>query len=328
VTARSRSRPFGDRVGPIAALATVLDRPSAPAAAPAPRRALTAEVAHDPGRVLRDYVLAPYPPRAEVADGLAAHNLLYESFAVAEVEAVGVAVVERLRAQLGPGNLVWGIKHADGALTWELYVYDPGQGRPEAALPTVAAAVADHLRLPPRPARLPPHHLWSLELDAAGLAAGVARRLTVYIQGDHGPGASRSYTVSDGSLELANLYTFHDPRREPDAIRARLTASVHLGAPARGLAAVVAPGLFACRRLCVANKRRADGLYFAGVDTDETVRFAVEHGWPAPLVAYLDTRRRRLAHLGWDLGLDFTAGDGSRPSLEPTITRTAIHASC
>lgn len=315
------SRP---RTTPIAALAPLVVRPSAPPPPAPPRLARAAEVAHDPARVLRDYVLAPYPPKAAVVDGLAAVNLLLESFALADVEAPGAAVVARLVAQLGAGRVVWGLKHADGRLAWEFYVYDPGQERVEAALPSVRAALTDLLTLPSAPARLPPHHMWSFEVDAAGLTRGAATALTLYVHGDHGPGASRSYALVDGAPVLANLYTFHDPRREPDAIRVRVEASVHLGAPRRGLAAVAGPVVLASRRVCVVNKRAVDGLYFAGVDTDESVAFLVEHGWPPALITYLDGRRHRLAHLGWDLALDYAAGaDG-----EPRITRTAIHATC
>ena len=234
-------------------------------------------------------------------------------------------MVARARALLGPGRLVWGVKHAAGALTWELYVYDPGQERPEAGPANLLAALADLLAPPAVPPVPLAHHMWSLELDPAALTTGRGARLTYYVNGADTPGASRSYAVDDhGRLELANLYTFHDPRRAPREILARLGASVHLAGAAHGVAAVIAPGLHRCRRLCVANKRRADGLYFAGVDTDLTVQFLARHGWPAPLVAYLDQRRAAFAHLAWDLGLDVHAGaDGA-----PVIARTAVYATC
>jgi len=321
VTARSRP---GLPLARIDAIDDLLGRPPRPApAAPAPRLAAAPEEPAEPDQVLRDYVLAPYPPLAPIAGGLAAVNLLVESFALAGVEAAGTAVLARLRAQLGPGRVVWGIKHADGALGWEAYVYDPGGERPETRPAAVLATLADLLAVPALPAAPVPHHMWSLELDAATLTTGAGARLTYYTSGADTPGASRSYALVDGRLALANLYTFHDPRREPHAIVARLAASVHLAGAPRGAAAVIAPGLHRCRRLCVANKRHADGLYFAGVDTDRTLAFLREHAWPAPLVAYLADRRARLRHLAWDLALDVardTAG-------VPHILRTAIHAS-
>ncbi len=310
----------------IDALDQLLARAPAPAPPPPePRRAVSPEEPSDPDTVLRDYVLAPYPPLADPRGGLAAVNLLHETFALAGVEAAGAAVIARLRAQLGHGRVVWGVKHAAGALTWELYVYDPGQDRPEAGPAPVLAALADRVALPALPPTSMAHHMWSLELDRAALTSGRGARLTYYVNGADTPGASRSYTVDDaGQLVLANLYTFHDPRRAPHAILARLGASVHLAGAVHGVAAVIAPGLHRCRRLCVANKRHADGLYFAGVDTDLTVQFLLRHGWPAPLVSYLDQRRARFAHLAWDLGLDVHAGtDGA-----PTVARTALYATC
>lgn len=319
----ARSRP-GLPLARIDAIDDVLGRPlPSPPPAPTPRRAAAPEEPADPDQVLRDYVLAPYPPLAPIAGGLAAANLLVESFALAGVEAAGAAVLARLRAQLGPGRVVWGIKHADGALRWELYVYDPGGERPEARPAAVLATLADLLAVPALPAAPVPHHMWSLELDAAALTTGAGARLTYYTSGADTPGASRSYALADGQLALANLYTFHDPRREPHAILARLRACVHLAGAPRGAAAVIAPGLHRCRRVCVANKRHADGLYFAGVDSDRTIAFLREHGWPAPLVDYLAERRHRLRHLAWDLALD-AARDAAGA---PHILRTAIHAS-
>lgn len=307
-------------------LAGLPGRDPAPIAAPPdPRRATSPEEPADPDAVLRDYVLAPYRPLADPRGGLAAVNLLLETLAHADVEAAGAAVIARARAALGPGRVVWGVKHAAGELTWELYVYDPGHERPEARPAVVLAALADVLAPPALPAAPIAPHMWSLELDRAALTTGRGARLTYYVNGADTPGASRSYTVDDrGELALANLYTFHDPRKAPRAILARLAASVHLAGAPLGVAAVIAPGLHRCRRLCVANKARTDGLYFAGVDTDLTVQFLAEHGWPAPLIAHLDQRRSRFAHLAWDLGLDVRAGaDGA-----PVIARTAVYATC
>ncbi len=319
----ARSRP-GLPLARIDAIDDVLGRPPPPPPpAPTPRRAAAPEELADPDQVLRDYVLAPYPPLGPSAGGLAAANLLVESFAIAGVEAAGAAVLARLRAQLGPGRVVWGVKLAAGSLSWELYIYDPGGERPEARPAAVLATLADVIATPTLPTAPVPHHMWSLELDATTLATGAGARLTYYTGGADTPGASRSYGLTDGQLALANLYTFHDPRREPHAILARLRACVHLAGAPRGAAAVIAPGLHRCRRLCVANKRHADGLYFAGVDSDRTIAFLREHAWPAPLVDYLAARRDRLRHLAWDLALDAARGaDGA-----PHILRTAIHAS-
>ena len=317
---------IGLPVARIDALDALLARPAAPAPPPPPARvAATPDEPADPDAVLRDYVLAPYPPLADPRGGLAAVNLLVESFALAGVEAPGVALIERLRAQLGRGRVVWGVKHGGAALAWEFYVYDPGNQRAEATPAAVMAALDGVLAAPilPRPTMAP--HMWSLAIDAATLAAGAAPTLTLYTCGADTPGASRSYTIdAHGAPTLANLYTFHDPRREPHAILARLAASVHLGGDRRGAAAVIEPGLQRCRRLCVANKRRADGLYFAGVDTDRTVQFLLRHHWPAPLTALLDSRRAAFAHLAWDLAVDVHAA----PDGAPVLARTAIHATC
>ncbi|MEZ4399506.1 MAG: hypothetical protein R3B06_05785 [Kofleriaceae bacterium] len=308
----------------IDALADLLDRAPTPPQPPVPGLARRWPEPARADVVLRDYVLAPYPPLAPVAGRLAAVNLLVESFAVAGVEAAGVALVEHLRAVVGLGRLVWGVKHAGGALAWEFYIYDPGRERAEVTPEAVAPTLAPWLAPPPTPRAPVPWHMWSLEVDVAALRDHGAARMTVYLGGGDAPGASRSYAVEpDGALTLGNLYTFHDPRREPAQLLARLATSAHLGSPARGVAAVIEPGLHRCRRLCVANKRRADGLYFAGIDTDGCARFLARHRWPAPLIGFVDGRRDAFRHLAWDLGLDFCASAGAG---DPSIDKSAVYA--
>ncbi|MCA9676100.1 MAG: hypothetical protein KC464_13760, partial [Myxococcales bacterium] len=266
------------------------------------------------------------PPRQDPAGGLRAVNVLYASFALAGVEDAGVALVDALRAQLGPGRTVWGVKHVAGVLSWELYVYDPGGARAEARPRAVLDALAPRLTVAtPLPATPVPHHMFSVEVSRAALVGDAAAALTYYVHGDGGPGASRSYALGADGLRLANLYTFHDPRADVRAVIDRLRSSVHLGAPPQGVAAVLWPSLRRCRRICVANKPAADGVYFSGVDTDQLVAFVDAHGWPAPLRDAIDGRRHRYGHLAWDVGFDFDLPPGATT---PRLGKSAIYATC
>lgn len=303
-------------VARIDALDAVLGRAPAPPIPPGPRLARRPEEVARADEVLRDYVLAPYPPRRDPAGGLRAVNLLVESFAFAGLEDEGVAVIDRLRALLGAGRTVWGIKHAAGQLAWELYVYDPGGERPEAGADAVCRALDGVIAPPPAlPAAIAPHMI-SVELTAASLRGGPAV-ISYYVHGTDEPGASRSYVLGPAGLALANLYTFHDPRRDVRALIARVRSSVHLGGSTIGVARAVWPQLLRCRRVCVANKRAADGMYFAGVDTDQLAWFLARAAWPAALRDHVDGRRGRYAYLSWDVGFDFV-GDAD-------VTRSAVY---
>ncbi len=311
----------------IDALDAVLGRAPAPPAPIPPPLARRPEEDARADEILRDYVLAPYPPRRDPSGGLRAVNLLIESFALAGVEDEGVRVIDRLRALLGAGHTVWGVKCVDGELGWELYVYDPGRARPEAQVDAIIAALADVI--PPVDRRAAPpridHHMVSLQLDVRVLRGLAAPTLTYYVHGDDEPGASRSYTLTRDGLQLANLYTFHDPRQDVRALLARVRASVHLGTPAIGVAALLWPELHRCRRICIANKRSADGVYWSGVDTDQLAWFLGRMAWPAALRASLDARRARYGHLAWDVGID-VAIDRATGAAHPS--RSAIYASC
>lgn len=311
----------------IDALDAVLGRAPVIAAPIPPPLARRPEEDAQPDEVLRDYVLAPYPPRRDPTGGLRAVNLLFESFALAGVEDEGARAIDRLRAHLGPGRTVWGVKHDGGELGWELYIYDPGRARPEARVDAILGALGD--ALPPIDRRAEPphidHHMVSVQLDARVLRGLAAPTLTYYVHGDDEPGASRSYTLTGAGLELANLYTFHDPRQEVRALLARVRASVHRGTPAIGAAAMLWPELHRCRRICIANKRRADGVYWSGIDTDQLAWFLARLGWPAALRTSVDARRARYGHLAWDVGID-VAIDPATGAAAPI--KSAVYATC
>ena len=71
-----------------------------------------------------DYCLLPYTPKATTARDLASVNLLRWSWQAHGVLAQGEALLQRLHAGLGPGQVVWGIKQRvqqPDAASWELY---------------------------------------------------------------------------------------------------------------------------------------------------------------------------------------------------------------
>ncbi len=249
-----------------------------------------------------DYVLEPYEPRAPAAGKLRSVSVLYASFALAGKESEGRAVVERLRRELGPGRTVWGVKlRPDRSLGWELYFYDRERRHADLSLPTLARALAPEVRLHAREPFPLGWHMVSVEL---GALAGEQMPADVYVD-------MRSYTLRGDAMELANAYTFHDPRSEIEHFVRRARSSVHFDFRADSLARLLSPGMFRCHRLCFANKRRADAVYAARVGTPELEAFLARHRWPAELTAWVAERRSELDHLCWDVGLDFAREAGA-----------------
>lgn len=261
------------------------------------------------GEPFFDYLLLPYTPLGPAEGKLKSADLLLESFALMGVAEEGRRVAEAMTAELGPGRTVWGIKHGleehgleERALSWELYVYRRDGGRGEPTLDGVLRALRPHLAIPAASARPRLPHRWelfSLELDAAGLAAGRAGEIDVYV-------GMRAYRADGEGLELKNCYMFEDPGLRLDRVLERLLAAVHAPRDGEEIGRLLPPRLLeGCPRVCVANKRRADGLYFSHLRLDQLRFFFDTHGWPAELRSWVDRHAGRLDHLLWDAGYDF-----------------------
>jgi hypothetical protein len=147
---------------------------------------------------------------------------------------------------------------------------------------------------------MPPRwELFSLEFDAADLAAGRARALDVYV-------GLRAYRARDGELELKSFYSFDDPGLRLDKVLDRLLLAVHAPRDGGEIARLLPPGLLdGCPRVCVANKRYADGLYFSHLRLVQVRSFLAVHRWPEAIRLWVERHSGRLDHLLWDAGYDF-----------------------
>lgn len=286
--------------------------------------------ADGPGRVARaplercgaedrfhDYVLGQYAPLASHEGKLRSMNLLVESFALLGVEAEGLALVSTIRGALGPFRTIWGIKHTPdrGVTGWELYFYDFERAHADLAVSRVREALAPVLAIDATEPHPLPWHMWSVEVGPAHLRREAAAPIDLYLD-------MRSYKARGRELAFENVYTFHDPRAEIDAVLHRLRSSVHFDERRDNLGALMPPHLFRCGRMCVANKRSADALYFSRIPTRAARAFAEARNYPAPIVRFFDTNAADLDHLLWDVGLDFRGDDGPL-----RVTKTSLYGS-
>lgn len=258
---------------------------------------------------LHDYILNRYEPLTPQEGLLRSVNLLYASFAEAGVEEQGRRVVSVLRETLGPFRTVWGIKHdaTSGALRgWELYFYDWTRTHADLQVGHVCDALSGSLSIRAVEPRPLPWHMFSIDFDVDALRDGPsaegAREASVHLYID-----MRSYALRGRELTFQNVYTFHDPRVEIDDVMSRIRASVHVDLETEPLQRLLPPELFECHKMCVANKRDGDAFYFSRVPTRALTRFLRDQGYPASLSELVERESRGLAHLLWDVGVDFTA---------------------
>jgi hypothetical protein len=264
-----------------------------------------------------DYVLGQYAPLAPFEGKLRSVNLLVETFALLGVEAQGCALIAQVRGSLGPFRTVWGIKHTPerGVVGWELYFYDFERAHADLDIARMRAALAPVMTMDAAEPHPLPWHMWSVEITPAHLRREAAANIDVYVD-------MRSYKVCSRSCTFENVYTFHDPGSEIDAILHRLRSSVHFDERKDNLGALMPPSLLRCGRLCVANKRAADALYFSRIPMSAAASFLRAQQYPAPIVRFFEAHAAELAHLSWDVGIDFKGDDGPL-----RITKTSVYGS-
>jgi hypothetical protein len=260
----------------------------------------------------RNYCLWQYSPAAPSGDKFRGINLLYQSFDHAGLHPNAYAVVDAIRAEIGPFQTVFGVKWIDGALGWEYYFYDYARQEREVSAGRVLAALAPWARCDLRVDEQLPYFMFSLDIEEAWLAG---RRpmdeVQVYIGN---PGSSVSsgiaYALSAQGMTLKNFYFFFDAARDLDEAADKIACSAQIDASRIGRDEVLWPELRDCHTICVANKRVNDCVYFAGVDVDQLIFFLDALDYPPAIRDFVKQHRGDLDHLRYDVGFDYRMEEG------------------
>lgn len=258
-----------------------------------------------------DYCLWDYAPLRPPEGRLHSASLLWHSFDALGAPALLRAMVEALRAELGPGQIVWGVKQAGSRHFWELYFYDYARLERTVAIERVtrilAPFVATDLGLSPRR----PYFMFSIELSDQMASAGRIEEISVYIGN---PGSSVSsglcYGLTAEGLRFTNLYQFFDAKDDRDDIVAKIAASARLDLDGLDIGDILWPELSDCRVIVVANKQQADAVYFSRISVGQLGYFLDRLDYPASIRQFLAEHETRFDHLTFDVGFDYTMVDG------------------
>lgn len=264
-----------------------------------------------------DYCLEPYRPRRPWRGKLRGENLFWHSLVVGGAYDALRAPVSALQDSLGRDLTVWGVKWDGSRLFWELYLYDPSKEDPNATIGAVAKVLAPWLRIVPHVRESIPYAMASFDLDAESAARGTIDAVNLYLTGESGHGG-RSYKVRAEDLELENTYRFLDAKREIEQVLPLVKAScfVEYDDLAR-LSKVLIPELFACKKVCIAKKRRCDAVYFSGIAVEQLLFFLRRFSYPTPLVDFVARHQARFEHLSFDVGLDYLPAPSGAGILHP-----------
>ena len=258
------------------------------------------------------YCLWDYPRPAAAEDKFRSINLLLQSFALAGIDARAADIVEAMREGIGPFRTVYGVKLADGQLGWEFYFYDYQRQQREVSAARVIEAIRPWVRCKPALAETLPYFMFSLDLDDA-IARG-ERSLDIIHMYVGNPGSAVSsgiaYGVRDDATTLENFYFFFDAKTELDQVMDKIESSAQVDLARINMDEILLPELKDCRTICVANKRTHDCVYYSGVDVTQLLFFLERMQYPAAIRTFVADNRKRLDHLLFDVGIDYTMRDG------------------
>lgn len=275
-----------------------------------------------PGDAYRDFCLWDYAPVAPPDGKLRAAGLLWAALDYMQAPAFFAEALRALRAALGQGAVVWGLKHAAGTVSLELYFYDYARLDRQVSIERIrqilAPWIACDIAAPPGC----PYFMVSLDLDAQVAASRCIPALNVYL-GNPGSSVSSgmSCEVTAQGIELRNIYNFFDANNEGTAIRRKIVESARLDLRHYRHEMLLWPEMAGCHTVVVANKRAADGLYYTRLRVGQLLWFLRRTGFPGPLIAAIVARQNRLDHLLFDGGFDFRMVEGRME-----ITKSAYYA--
>jgi len=271
-------------------------------------------VEHETGQSPQyDFCLWEYLPPAPSAGKLKSINLLANAFECANLGSRPVEIVRAIRAGVGDSRSVWGVKQEDGRLSWEFYFYDYGRLARERSIPRVLELIRPWVPCAVATSESQPYFMFSLDFERAQLVDGLPLEAIQMYIGNIGGTVSSGicYEITREQTRLKNLYYFFDARTEMENIVGKMTSSVHLDVPGFDLDSILWPELRSCQIIVVSNKQQRDGVYFSRINVDQLLVFLNRLRYPEKIVAYVESNRRRLDHLLYDVGFDYCVVEGS-----------------
>lgn len=258
-----------------------------------------------------DYCLQPYDPLRDPRGKMRSEALLWNSLDVADAPPSLDDALRAIQRTAGRDMTVFGIKHQQGRLWWELYFYDRLKEDAAVTATAIADAGTPWFRILPEVRETVPYFMFSFDLHPDTADGGTVETVNLYLPYYEVQGG-RSYKLSRERLELDNVYRFLHPKTDIRQIVHDIQQSVFVDFSRVSLSRMLLPELIDCNRICVAKKRCADAVYYSGIDVSQLLFFLRLLQYPAPIVAFVEAHRAQLDHLRFDVGVDYVMrADGS-----------------
>ena len=226
-----------------------------------------------------------------------------------------IPICEAIRDELGDWKTVWGVKWADGQLSWELYFYDYDRLDRQLSVTRLLNVLRRYVNCQALIDEQSMYFMFSIDFDRAlVMRERCLDTVNLYVGNvanyDSMISSGLCYQHTGGRSTLSNLYYFFDAIQGQQGIRDKLMLSIHTPFGELPIEQLLVPELRDCRTIVVANKLVNDGLYFSGITAAQLSYFLRQVSLAPQLRELLDNNRPRFEHLLFDVGADFTVVDG------------------
>ncbi|MFA8440327.1 MAG: hypothetical protein ACEPO0_00545 [Yoonia sp.] len=265
-----------------------------------------------PSDPTRDYCLWDFQmPVAPAAGALRTSALLYQSFAVAGITDKMRPVMQAIQDRWGKFNTVWGVKCADGQMSWEFYFYDYTRDGRAHGVSDFIDATQGLITCDVTPQDALPYFMFSVELTADNLNGAPLDQIDLYM-GNPGSTVSSGicYGLRNEGLEMRNFYFFFNAATERQQITDKITESVHFPYKTVDLDTLLWPEMAGVETIVVANKRFRDSIYFSRIRASQMLGFIEKLGFPNGVSDHLRDNQHLFDHHLFDVGWDFDYVDG------------------
>ena len=251
-----------------------------------------------------DYCLQPYDPIRDPRGKLRSECLLWNSLDVTDAPGELDEALHAVQATAGRDMTVFGIKHHQGRMWWELYFYDRQKEDDAVRAESIIDALAPWCTFAARPRESVPYFMFSFDVFPETACKGAVDVVNLYLPYYEVQGG-RSYKLSAAGLEMDNVYRFLHPKTEIREIVHEIHQSVYVDYTRISLSDVLLPELIDCNRICVAKKRFADAIYYSGLDIGQLIFFLRRFAYPIEVLDFVESKRGELDHLRYDVGIDY-----------------------
>jgi hypothetical protein len=257
--------------------------------------------------VFFDYCLYEYKPAVPFQNKLRSVNLLFQSFELFKIHERAYELVRSIREGIGYSWTVWGVKRQGENVGWEFYFYDYRRLQRERSIGKILDTIRPIIPCPIQAIETQPYFMFSIDIDNDILSGKRdLDEVHMYIGNTASTVSSGiSYSLTAGGRKLENYYFFFDPKIEMKGLLSKVFCSAHVDPARITIDQVVWPELRNCKRICAANKRNNDCIYFSGINVDQFVFFLKRLDYPGEIISFVEGNRSRLDHLQYDVGFDY-----------------------